>query len=1153
MANETRTDQELFEKARLLATDEAKQIFLSEACQGEPLQMERVLRLLRSLHENDKFLEGSPPGLSDLVTVDLPDPAKKLERIGPYRIIRKLGEGGMGLVYLAEQTEPVQRQVALKVIKPGMDSEYVLARFETERQALSMMDHPNIARVFEAGTTIDGRPFFAMEWIQGIPIADYCDANALSLLERLQLFIPICHAVHHAHQKGIIHRDLKPSNILIATFDNRPVPKVIDFGLAKALATPKDQQHVFTMHGQIVGTIEYMSPEQASGDHASIDTRSDIYSLGIILYELLAGAPPFDERRLRDAGWKEMVRIVQEETPPRPSTRISSIDSPANVAALRKTDPRRLSTLLQGELDWIVMKAIEKQSQRRYESILHFADDLTRFLQSEPVLARPPSRFYTFSKFAKRHRVSIATTLLVFGSILIGIIGTTTAMIRAIKSQRAAEMANSESQKQRLIAFENANRARQAAVESETARASEQEQRRRADENSLSLEKALAESQALLYRNQLMVARTEAQWGSPQVAEEAIRLTDEKRRGWEYEYLLGMIHKNREDFDAGYGEIASVSFNDAGSLLAAACEDRKVRIWDVTSNQLLTVLEGHPTHVTCVRFVPNSSKRVISTDTNGNVYDWDIEQGGKPRVLAEGKIRVTGVEVSNDGRRAFFAGGMGTVHEVLLSGKEPPREMFQDYVGQVLTGFALSPDQSLVGVIGSRDLQFENSFASIHELQSGKLVRTIELGDWCGTAFAFSPDGKSIACGSSIQFRFGKSRGIRIYSVETGELIDELSGNANTVASIAFSPDGKYLYGGGALDGSVSTWDLESKQIVGRVVGLGGRTISLSLNNKGLLAGGGFSKVHVWNLLGRPFQQKLEGSDQLFRDAVLNANGTKVLAAVGVPTIIPLSDDKVEVINRGQVVAWNLMSGNSVVIEQQISPITQFVRSPSGRHAASFHFDRSVRLWNLDSNTSREVKRLKDQNTKGAIAFLNEEELLIGAGKSLERMSCADGNVVQTYPVMYEIVGLAADRSGKLVAIETSGDFCVLEIASAKRLCERKFDSWGQRDFCFNSTGSRLIFVTDRGDIECLSISSGETIWKNAIQGAKLGQFTSDDQRLVIANYFNVLILDANDGSTVLSIQNHNDLIQSVFLSFDGKHLLTVGLDNQIVVESLPK
>ena len=347
-------------------------------------------------------------------------------RVGPYRLLQVLGEGGMGTVYVAEQTEPVKRRVALKVIKPGMDSAQVLRRFEGEQQALALMDHTNIARVFDAGTTDSGRPYFVMELVHGIPITRYCDELHLSIRQRLELFVPVCQAVQHAHHKGVIHRDIKPPNVLVCMQDGNPVPKVIDFGLAKPLHQPLTEGTVYTEIGAVVGTLEYMSPEQAEMSPLGVDTRTDVYALGVLLYELLTGTTPLDRQRLRSAGLVERVRIIKEEEPPKPSTRLTeSKESLADLAARRRTEPGRLTREMRGELDWIVMKCLEKDRTCRYESAGALARDLERYLHDEPVEACPPGRGYRLRKFLRRNKKLVSAASLVLLALLTGISGTT--------------------------------------------------------------------------------------------------------------------------------------------------------------------------------------------------------------------------------------------------------------------------------------------------------------------------------------------------------------------------------------------------------------------------------------------------------------------------------------------------------------------------------------------------------------------------------------------------------------------------------------------------------------------------------------------------------------------------------------------------------
>jgi non-specific serine/threonine protein kinase/serine/threonine-protein kinase len=356
-----------------------------------------------------------------------------------FRLLQKLGEGGMGEVFEAEQLEPVRRKVALKLIKRGMESKEVLARFDAERQALALMSHPNIAQVYDAGTTEDGRPYFVMEFIQGVPVTQYCDTNRLTTEERLELFTQICDGVQHAHHKGVIHRDIKPSNVLVKIQDSKPVPKIIDFGVAKAVAQRLTEQSVFTAIGEFIGTPEYMSPEQAEMTELDVDTRTDVYSLGVVLYELLVGAPPFDARELRQAGFSEMRRRIREDEPPRPSLRLSGLGEASTTAAeKRRSEPSTLARQLHGDLDWITMKALEKDRTRRYDSPGELAADISRHLRDEPVLAGPPSATYRVKKFVRRHTLGVAAGAFMVLALIVGVAGIALGLVRAREAERQA-------------------------------------------------------------------------------------------------------------------------------------------------------------------------------------------------------------------------------------------------------------------------------------------------------------------------------------------------------------------------------------------------------------------------------------------------------------------------------------------------------------------------------------------------------------------------------------------------------------------------------------------------------------------------------------------------------------------------------------------
>jgi serine/threonine protein kinase/tetratricopeptide (TPR) repeat protein len=439
----------VFSAARRLPAAERK-AYLDQTCAGDAALRQGVEELLQASADGEGFLSDPAPGAQRPDGAPASTPAantglgeKAGDRIGHYKLLQQIGEGGCGVVYMAEQEEPVRRRVALKVIKLGMDTKSVIARFEAERQALAMMDHPNIARVFEAGATETGRPYFVMELVRGIKITNYCDEHNLTTRERLELFIQVCHAVQHAHQKGIIHRDLKPSNILVASDDGVAVPKVIDFGIAKATQGRLTDHTLFTAFEQFIGTPAYMSPEQAGLTMQDVDTRTDIYSLGVLLYELLIGRTPFDSKELLASGLDSMRKTIREREPERPSTKLRTMvqDERTTTARHRRTEAVKLQHLLQGDLDWIVIKCLEKDRARRYETANGLSRDVERYLSDEPVLARPPGKLYRLQKLARRNKLTFAATAAVAAALVIGLAASTWEYLKERTARQRAEAA----------------------------------------------------------------------------------------------------------------------------------------------------------------------------------------------------------------------------------------------------------------------------------------------------------------------------------------------------------------------------------------------------------------------------------------------------------------------------------------------------------------------------------------------------------------------------------------------------------------------------------------------------------------------------------------------------------------------------------------
>jgi serine/threonine protein kinase len=454
---------DLFTAALAIADPAERAAYLDRECAGRPDLRRRLDELLSAHGRPDGPLDrlaASPdyfaptgaragadpaggetaPALPETASYHGRDEAVGAVLAGRYKLLQKVGEGGMGVVFMAEQQEPICRRVALKIIKPGMDSAQVVARFEAERQALALMDHQNIANVFDAGTTDAGRPFFVMEMVHGVPITRYCDDCRLTPRERLALFAPVCQAIQHAHTRGVIHRDVKPSNVLVTLNADKPIPKVIDFGVAKATEQPLTEKTMFTQFGQVVGTLEYMSPEQAETSTLGVDTRTDVYSLGVLLYELLTGTTPLEGKRLREAGFTESLRLIKEVEPQRPSARLSgSGEALAATAARRKTEPAKLAKLVRGELDWIVMKALEKDRNRRYETASGLAKDVELYLADEPVEACPPSAGYRLHKFARKHGKALVFAGALVLLLLLGAVASTWQAVRATQAEQAAK------------------------------------------------------------------------------------------------------------------------------------------------------------------------------------------------------------------------------------------------------------------------------------------------------------------------------------------------------------------------------------------------------------------------------------------------------------------------------------------------------------------------------------------------------------------------------------------------------------------------------------------------------------------------------------------------------------------------------------------
>ena len=617
---------EIFNAAAEIADASERSAFLVAAC-GDDLDLLTELReLLAHDAAEASLLDRTTPGISKTIASDA--------QIGPYKLLQQIGEGGFGVVYMALQQKPVRREVALKIIKPGMDTKEVIARFEAERQALALMDHPNIAKVLDAGETEQGRPFFVMELVKGVPLTEFCDRNKLSSRDRLDLFITICRAVQHAHQKGIIHRDLKPSNVMVTVNDNKPVPKIIDFGVSKAISQQLTERTLFTRYGQMMGTPVYMSPEQAQMTGLDIDTRSDVYSLGILLYELLTGTTPLDTERLRQTAYAEIQRLIAEEEAPKPSVRLSTPGNhQADVALYRDTDPKSLRQFVNGDLDWIVMKAIDKDRNRRYESASRFAEDIERFLKNDEVEARPPSTFYSLSKFARRNRGPVITASALLLTICVGLIGTTLGLIEASRKTKEAETAKTRmaTERDRAVKAEQ----QMAAAQSESERTAEQRRRELYAANMQQADQIWNSPKGTLRQIEELLA----EW-IPVKGQEDLR-----EFSWRYQW--NRLHpKSVFTID----NTAAATLGEDGLLVIA--DDAGIKKYDASGNLVAQCWTG------------NASNAVLSTDGSWVALPGQsktrliqLSSASEPNPVADQSVQQTSVYELPGSRRTFSSDG----------------------------------------------------------------------------------------------------------------------------------------------------------------------------------------------------------------------------------------------------------------------------------------------------------------------------------------------------------------------------------------------------------------------------------------------------------------------------------------------------------------